>query len=161
MKNKEFGYLKNYILDNHDEQRILKDKLTKEVYSEIFVINERQSQHDSFFDDLDVFLHNTMSDGEEQTYIGYTVKYLDEYEDLIERSDSKSIQSFKSINSFFNEMKKELSEAIDIPVHNFEFHNNHTARFLTFIQDIEKNLLKYKLEDQLKTQTTSKKSMKI
>ncbi len=161
MINKEFNYLLQYILDNHDEQRILKDKATKEMYSEIFVINEGKSRYYSFFDDLDVFLLKNKEHGEEETYIGYTVKYLDEYEDLIERSDSKSIQSFKSIKSFFNEMKKELSEAIDIPVDNFEFHNNHTARFLAFIQDIEKKLLKYKLEDQLKTKTTSKKSMKI
>ncbi len=163
-KDKEFEYLKQYILDNYDEHKIFRDKETKEVKSEIFIINETTDGNDNTFDQLNIyFTKRKLKFGDHFPYtrIGYNIEYQDLYDDTIAYGDFELKTTFKSTEKFFSDMKDQLSVALDIEVENFDLHDNHTARFLAFIQDIEKNLLKYKLEDQLKTKTTSKKSMKI
>ncbi len=162
MENKEFEYLKKYISENHVEQKIYKDKSTREVYCEVFYVKDEQNNDDRIFDKLDVYLIERNHDGYGMFYsIGYDIKYLDENEDLIEISRSEDFKSFKSIEKFFDDMKRTLSEEIRITVDKFEYHDKHTARVLSFIEETEKNLLKYKLEDQLTTKSLNKKSMKI
>ncbi len=163
MDNKEFEYLKQYILENHNKKKSHKNKSTNEIWREFFYVNDNQSKDKKILDKLCFYLMVERDyDGSGIYYdIGYEIKYKDIYAGNLDLRRSEHPKSFKSIEKFFDDMKRTLSEEIRITVDKFEYHDKHTARVLSFIEETEKNLLKYKLEDQLTTKSLNKKSMKI